>query len=426
MDSALANKLYNFLTFIPFLLITISLSGCASFGEGVANAVMKKSEEDDVRVCQVWGKPIIGIEYGLLNKQAETHVLMVHGVGNHEPGYATEFMEKLSAELDLNVRSRITKNITLTDPRDTNKNLGNLRITHLLNKSGSKDLLFYELTWSEITAKEKALLDFDNSGEYTFRRTKINNMLKQFANDTGPDPIIYLGESRTDILRAFAQSFCWMVQGGWDKLPDSGKHACSGLNASQVVEDNYVFVSHSLGSRITIDGMQFITAEIHNAVKDKKVDGYADLITGLKSKTIPLYMLSNQLPMLQLGRELPKVTNQKENYCTKGAPHYEDRLVNKTSIIAFTDPNDLLSYAIPPGFSDKYLDSRLCTEITNININIANIIDVLGLGEIANPMDAHVGYDTDDRVVALIAKGIGTPYTASIVKERCEWTELVD
>jgi hypothetical protein len=150
------------------------------------------------------------------------------------------------------------------------------------------------------------------------------------------------------------------------------------------------------------------------------------LIFGLKSKTIPLYMLSNQLPMLQLGRELPKVTNQKENYCTKGAPHYEDRLVNKTSIIAFTDPNDLLSYAIPPGFSDKYLDSRLCTEITNININIANIIDVLGLGEIANPMDAHVGYDTDDRVVALIAKGIGTPYTASIVKERCEWTELVD
>ena len=41
-------------------------------------------------------------------------------------------------------------------------------------------------------------------------------------------------------------------------------------------------------------------------------------------------------------------------------------------------------------------------------------------------MEAHTGYDTDDRVVALIAKGIGTPHTAPIVKERCEWTELVD
>ena len=101
-------------------------------------------------------------------------------------------------------------------------------------------------------------------------------------------------------------------------------------------------------------------------------------------------------------------------------------MVKKTSIIAFSDPNDLLSYAIPPGFSDAYIDSRLCTEITNININIAHIIDVLGLGEIANPMDAHTGYDTDDRVVALIAKGIGTSHTAPIVKERCEWTELVD
>ena len=426
MDATPSTLYYKFLAFIPLLLAMLSISGCASFGEGVANAVINKSEQEDVRVCEVWGKPFPGIEQGLKNRQAETHVLMTHGVGDHEPGYATEFMEKLASELDLNVRSRYSKNITLTAPEGTGKNLGNLRITHLLNKSGSNDLLFYELTWSEITAEQKALLAFDNSGEYTFRRTKINNMLKQFANDTGPDPIIYLGESRPDILEAFSQSFCWMVQGGWDKLPDSGKHLCSGLNAQQVIEDNYVFVSHSLGSRITIDGMQLIADKIHDAIKEREVNGNEELITGLKNKNIPIYMLSNQLPMLQLGRELPKVTRQRESYCTPGAPHYNDRMVKKTSIIAFSDPNDLLSYAIPPGFSDAYIDSRLCTEITNININIAHIIDVLSLGKIANPMEAHTGYDTDDRVVALIAKGIGTSHTAPIVKERCEWTDLVD
>jgi hypothetical protein len=44
----------------------------------------------------------------------------------------------------------------------------------------------------------------------------------------------------------------------------------------------------------------------------------------------------------------------------------------------------------------------------------------------ANPMEAHVGYSKDDRVVALIAKGIGNGNTAPIVKEKCQWTEITD
>ena len=72
-----------------------------------------------------------------------------------------------------------------------------------MNEEAGKELTFYELTWSEITRAEKALLDFDNSGEYDFRRAQINRVLKKFSNDTGPDPIIYLGESREAILAAY-------------------------------------------------------------------------------------------------------------------------------------------------------------------------------------------------------------------------------
>ena len=45
---------------------------------------------------------------------------------------------------------------------------------------------------------------------------------------------------------------------------------------------------------------------------------------------------------------------------------------------------------------------------------------------IANPMEAHVGYTKDDRVVALIASGIGNGHTAPLVKEKCQWTEITD
>ena len=66
--------------------------------------------------------------------------------------------------------------------------------------------------------------------------------------------------------------------------------------------------------------------------------------------------------MLQLGRELPEVTGQEEDYCEPGGLHYNHRMVSQASIVAFSDPNDLLSYGIPPGYQEKYIDSRLCTE----------------------------------------------------------------
>lgn len=406
---------------IVLIIIATGLTGCSSFGKGMAEALIEKQQAADTRICEIWGKPFTGIAPFLNNKLGKMKVLMVHGVGIHPPGYSTQFLEKLAKELDLSVMSKHYKNITLTNRQDSSKNLGNLRISRLLSKDRSKELMFYELSWSVITAKEKEVLDYDNSGEYSFRRAEVNNLLKKFSNDTAPDPIIYLGESREDILVSFAQAFCWMAKSNWQNLPDDVVQACS-LNddavAKNLLVDQYAVVSHSLGSRITIDGMQRI------ATLMKQRD--ADFSGALRNKQIPIYMMSNQLPMLQLGRKLPEVSNQQAAYCQPEGEKYKERMLAKAPIIAFSDPNDLLSYAIPHGFVEKYLDSRLCIDVTNININVANIFDAFGLGKIANPLDAHVGYDTDDRVIALIAKGIGNKNAASIVKDRCRWIETID
>ncbi len=403
------------------LIIATQLSGCASLGKGMAEAFLEKQQSVDTRICEIWGKPFKGLSPFLSNKQGKMKVLMVHGVGDHLPGYSTQFVEKLAKELDLPVMSSQYKNITLTSRTDSSKNLGNLRITRLLSKDRSKELLFYELTWSIITAKQKEVLAYDNSGEYSFRRAEFNNMMKKFSNDTAPDPIIYLGESREDILVSFGQSFCWMTKSNWNDLPNDATQACSfndDTAATNMLIDQYAFISHSLGSRITIDGMQRIASLL-----DKRD---ADFSEALKSKEIPIYMMSNQLPMLQLGRKLPDVSNQKAAYCQANGEKYKQRMLAKTPIIAFSDPNDLLSYAIPHGFVEKYLDSRLCIEVTNVNINVATIFDAFGLGKLANPIDAHIGYETDDRVVALIAKGIGNKNTAKIVNDRCRWVETID
>jgi hypothetical protein len=408
------------------------LSGCASIGKGAAEAVLEKSENEDTRQCQVWGKPFMGIEADLAQKDGETKVLFVHGVGDHIPGYTTEFLEKLAKELNLDARSEGQKNIELNTPLIPGKALGNLRITHLLNEKTRKELTFYELTWSEITRQEKALLDFDTSGEYDFRRAKINGLLKKFSNDTGPDPIIYLGQSRVPILAAYAQSFCWMATQNWEDLPASGKHSCLSLDdshASQIAKDNYVIISHSLGSRIVIDGTQRIASMLAAPEKyqtaTQKLVVTSKAVNALQQKHISMFMLSNQLPMLQLGRELPEVAGQETSYCDANGANYKKRMVSETDIIAFSDPNDLLSYGIPPGFALKYIDSRLCAQITNVNINIAKVMDAFGMTDLANPMEAHVGYDTDDRVVAMIAKGIGNVGASPLIKQRCEFVKEV-
>lgn len=403
------------------LIVTTQLSGCSSLGKGMVEAFLEKQQSADTRLCEIWGKSFKGISPFLDNKQGKMKALMVHGVGDHLPGYSTQFLEKLATQLDLPVMSKEYKNITLTTRLDTNKNLGNLRVTRLLSKDRNKELLFYELTWSAITAQQKQVLAYDNSGEYSFRRAEVNNLMKKFSNDTGPDPIIYLGESKDEILVSFGQSFCWMTKSNWNDLPDGVMQACSfndDTAAKNILVDQYAFISHSLGSRIIIDGMQRIATLL-----DKRD---ADFTEALKKKEIPIYMMSNQLPMLQLGCKLPAVSNQKSAYCQADGEKYNQRMVAKTPIIAFSDPNDLLSYALPKGFVEKYLDSRLCIEVTNVNINVATIFDAFGLGKLANPLDAHVGYDTDDRVVALIANGIDSKNTAKIVNDRCRWVETID
>ncbi len=151
---------------------------------------------------------------------------------------------------------------------------------------------------------------------------------------------------------------------------------------------------------------------------------FKEVREGFQNRNIKIFMLSNQLPLLQLGRPRTDVLNQHKDYCLPEGNRYGERFANETHIIAFSDPNDLLSYTIPLGFKKNYLDSRVCARISNISINIAYVNDLLGFTEVANPMEAHLGYDHDERVIALMAHGIGADEMAPIISKRCEWVEL--
>ena len=415
------------------LISLLFLGACSSFAKGVTEALLERSEQEDQRECHIEGPSSQGLDH-LLDAQEvggegmvrrELKVMMVHGVGNQIPGYSGRLTEHLMAALGLTVRSSERKELELWEPLVSDKPLGRLSVDLYTNPEHTRRLVFYELTWSEIIEAEKRRITFDNATEHSFRRTQLNALLKRFFNDTIPDAFIYLGESQLKILTSVSQGFCWMTVGDWEDLPRRASERCDPANkvrAKFAREDDFAFITHSLGSRIAIDVLQQAT----DMVTRPDDPATRDLNAIFRERELPLYMLSNQLPLLEMGRPPPKVSNQIGEYCRPGGALTEERQIGRLDIYAISDPNDLLSYPIPRGFAEERIDSRICPSITNISINVAKPVNLFGISEFANPLAAHSNYDHDARVIDLIAFGIGPSYASPLVRERCSWTKNTD
>ena len=417
---------------LPLLL---SLSGCESFGRGVTQAVLQGTgdETEDTRNCEAEGRPFPGIEpylakqdtlppYGeTVGDRPEVKVLYVHGIGTHVPGEGTTLRQTLARSLGLDIRAPQPKRIVIASPNFPDQELGEINVTRLTDAARRRDLLFYELTWSPITQPDKDLIAFDKEQDYVLRRAAVNQAMRTFVNDVAPDPLAYAGQKREPILVAVTQSICWMVSRSWSDLPELTEGTYCGADmpgfGSRMPQDDFVLITHSLGSRATLDAMQRLTNI--PVTSDPRIKRVADQFA---QRDLQVFMLSNQLPLLEAGREGQQVTGQIAAYCGLTATK-PGRFFGKTQIIAFSDPNDLMSYPVPDKFADNYIESRLCPSVTNVTINVVTVNSLLGLGDVANPLGAHLGYDADERVGGLLARGAGHPDVAPIVAERCTWRE---
>ena len=433
-----------------FLAIAFSLAtvqGCASIAEGVTRGLVADDEEKPPRPCDVTGPAFQGISGRLDRLQLSgptalggeggsptLKVMMVHGIGTHPPGYSARLQHNLTAALGLTRREEQIKELGLRAPEFFgDEPLGHLRVFRYMNEDGTREMLFYELSWSEITADAKAALAYDTSGEYEYRRGDINHAIKVFLNDRMADPMAYFGESNGKIIESIGAGLCWMTISDWDDLPPTGAPTCDGFefaNPRDFLEDELVFVTHSLGSRILTDAFQeeartvqaWIEASISTQLDRERVE---ELLRVLRNKQIRVYMLANQLPLLELGATPAEVVDQIDAYCKPDGSEYEHRFFGKLSIVAFSDPNDALSYALPVGYEEKYMDSRVCPEIVNVNVNVVDPINVFGLTEFTNPMAAHDSYENDRRVIGLIVDGIGNEDVDPTVAAECTWLETV-
>jgi len=422
------------------LAAALALSGCASFGEGLGRAVLAELQSEpgvDRRACEIQGPPFDGIQSALQAQDGQARigagsdaqrsvvkVLTVHGIGPHHPGYAGRTVANLTAALGLNVVSPQIKSIEVTDPDFPDEALGTLTAQRFTDEAFERELIVYELTWSRISDPARAMLQFDSSEMHSRHRAPLNQAGKTFINDRLVDPLVYVGVGRKKILNAVRQGICWSYSTDWNDFPQDSV-SCRLDEArfgSRLALDRFFFVTHSLGSRIVLDALETSAEELY-AQLDQPA-GQAPFLLKLQDQVITLFMLANQLPLLQAGFPPVPVTGQIAAYCRPDSPLYARRIVAQTRVIAFSDPNDLLSYPVPDDFVQYGIDSRLCPTVVNVSLNVAHVTRVGATEAFANPQTAHGLYNDDARVIGMLAGGLGRPESSPEIAERCNWLRV--
>jgi hypothetical protein len=323
-------------------------------------------------------------------------VLWIHGMCTHPPGWATK-RAKLVMEL-LSARSSPEILLGHDDPNTVQVNLnapgGPLEITFLL--------------WSNLTQDYKDALKFDApkpDGEFGYTRAKLNGMLKVgLMNDCLTDAVVYSGTNGNAIRLSMQKQVCLALNGSY------ANGVCDTTDAAPV---RLVIIAESLGSKLIFDAVR----ELHDHLNRPESIAALQAFNEQIGRTLAIYLVSNQIPLLdQANPVLPSTASTLGTADpTPGGSSLgvflelveQSRQVNPAlldvagaqrllPVVAFTDPNDLLSYRLTPAslhFDRAHL----------VNVLVSNDWTYLGLVE--RPDNAHCGYAINSYVLATLVLG---------------------
>jgi hypothetical protein len=338
-----------------------------------------------------------------LKDASAVQVVFVHGMCTHEKKHWVDeaWDPQIARSLGAVIGRQADARSTQLSPR------AKYTIVPRSYNVGSKQLHARFVLWSESTTPAKNKLSFDNpppAGEFKWQRASLNAEIKAgLVNDCLSDAMIYAGESGPELREMMKYALCEAV----DLVYDPQTKNCQETVPARTPGGPILIVTESLGSKMVIDASLELAGGTAPAAFERRL------------AFVPqVYMLANQLPLIELAhpaqqrvqlsdRSLLPVAESAERFAALlvasrrahgiiGTPKRSLRAAeDEVSIVAFTDPNDLLSYRLPlsnPG--DPY-------SVSNVLVSNASTL----LGKIENPMAAHTGYRSNDAVMKLILCG---------------------
>jgi hypothetical protein len=332
---------------------------------------------------------------GSLPPSSSLTVLWTHGMCTHPASWVDDRLKRLTDSIGGTSRT--------LGVRPVGDHGAALRTDRIELRSSTIDVMF--LTWSPLTASYKKALAYDHSthygGAFPYTRASLNRQLKRgLINDCMTDVVVYGGANGRTIRRAAKESVCLAmggrIEGAACNVPDGASPAA------------LAFVTESLGSKLVFDAILSIWAA---AEKSDDTTAVPRLATSLAA-TRMIYMVANQLPLLDVAGtstadraleavlESPMTDDHSRDVfdVISRARRHAAPSAKPMTVVAFSDPNDLLSYRIVAGhLAGDLKDFRV------VNVIVSN--DTTYFKYIERPDIAHCGYTWNPYVFGMMANG---------------------
>ncbi|WNH53791.1 hypothetical protein [Stenotrophomonas oahuensis] len=394
-------------------------------------------------------------------ERGSLHVMQIHGMGSHSAqedcGEGSENLN-LQNEIALKLKYGLAGGKDAAITRSIVKDgmvAGTYSVRRFADPDSDRnhDLFFSCITWGETgkVVKRKLLEledDFTEKAENEKHRVWINSQAKRFVNGSFADPVIYLGG-----MGPYIRDVVWqgIVASTSHVAAMNAKKSLTALTAVEKADamrsfgsQGYVAImSDSLGSRIVFDlvceqsealcqGTPLAAvgpkAEMAPYQKRTLAAGSADALVQyqLEHRVVSMYMLANQLPLLELAYYIPTDDGVPLNLaldrlmsgnhgCYRPLPGLlapsEDAASSDTAsveVVAFTDPNDALSYHLTDAFARRCVPvypSESQAPLRLINVTLPNA-KARYLFVYSNLVKAHSsGFKDNPRAIDLMTFG---------------------
>jgi hypothetical protein len=302
-------------------------------------------------------------------------VLLVHGMCTHDRAWAERQIDRIAG-----VVAEHAPPAPATAP-------ARIEVVESTRALAGGTVRFHALVWSPLTAALKHQLDFDltdtptdcaGAGTCKPKRAALNAYVKDnLLDDCLADAVIYEGESHVAIRDAMVQTIAQVI----DNDPDS--------------EAPLVVVAESLGSKMVFDAL---SAMLESWQPQTRALGQQ-----AARRLALLFMAGNQLPILGLaeqsgGMRAMPVQDALQRFLDlrRRQPNRRAEALQRLAVVAFTDPNDLLSYRLLPA---RYA----APDVAVADVLVSN--DRTWLGWIENPQTAHLDYLANPDVGAMVTCG---------------------
>ena len=260
------------------------------------------------------------------------------------------------------------------------------------------------LLWTPLTESVKCRLE--NEDDSAPPKQDFAAFAKDFIDDKLADAVLYGGTYRDKVIRPSVQAALCLVASRDHKTCAPGDY-----------QDPTVIITHSLGGYMLMDA---IADELRGT--NCQGGGAAEEIF---ENTPVIYMMANQLALLDLSTlhrdpDAPKpripesapatnhfaqcwIAARRARALREGRSSGSDEKKPLSQVVAFSDPNDILSWRLEP--RNLKLPKPVWGEVAVTNVYMSNNeFSIPGL--ISDPVNAHVGYFVNPTVMDMLICGM--------------------